>query len=790
MRRCLLLAAVFVAGVARAQSPEADRVFRLAYDDPQAGFAEGERVLAEIGDDPGQRLHVLLSMGRAAQWMDRPRVGELADRLAREPGPRAAALAAVFRAQAAIEAGDTAEGLARIEGALPALAEGGGYWASVADLEVCDALVTAGQPESAQVPCERAADKFAASGRTLEYARAENLLLLAFASRERLDLAETHGRLAREAFARAGSDGGVAMMDDNLADLALRQNRPAEALAASTRALAYEERHGKRVHAISSRNNRARALAALGRPGEALAVVDGALADARALDAERLVGDLLETRLDLLAALGRAPAAAQVARELVAFTRAQAAHDASAQSARLQSRLEAVGQRQRIEALERDARLRQLETEGVERARALADARADRWRIALFALVALVLLGAWYVRNLRRLNRQLSEHETLRLDLLARAAHELRNPLSALSGLLELAQQRMQDVAGRRLLVSARAAAAAVVQTAQEHLDAVELARERVDLHPAPFDLAALLGEIRDLHALDAAGKGLALRLECAPDLPARLVGDALRIRQILWNLVGNAVKFTTAGEVRIVARRANGPGVVVSVLDSGPGIDVSERERVFQPFRRGRSAHVRAHGVGLGLTIARQLAERMDGRLVLKPDEGAGGACFELTLPLARPVDTEHVAAEVPASGRVGRVLIVEDDPFMSELLEAQVQSLGAHADVSGTLADALARWRALLPDLLLVDFHLGPSLGTDLIAAIRKAEAADGSLRAPRIVVVSASQARPPGTLAPGQQPDAWMRKPVTVEELEHELRHALSRFDGEAVPVPVPS
>ena len=338
------------------------------------------------------------------------------------------------------------------------------------------------------------------------------------------------------------------------------------------------------------------------------------------------------------------------------------------------------------------------------------------------------------------------------------AAHEVRNPMAAISGLIDMALQRVDDRRTRGLLETAHSTSVELVRTAEDYLDHAQLALDRIALRDEPFDLPALLSHVAGLFRAELADRPIQVSLHTGPTLPARVCGDAARLQQILINLLGNAVKFTTAGDI-VLSADCTGSQVFFRITDSGPGIAESELRRLLQPFERGGGRTRR--GVGLGLSIANQLIGIMGGELQIDTRLGVGSTfAFCIVLPHA-PAEPEVEPAGLPQ----GRVLLVDDDAAIRELLSAQLDALGIEHRVAADITEALALWRAFAPDTLLVDLHLEHENGIELIRRIR-AECAPGA--PPRCLIHSASPPDGPHDRPPAEWQIEWVRKPMPLRDL----------------------
>ena len=289
----------------------------------------------------------------------------------------------------------------------------------------------------------------------------------------------------------------------------------------------------------------------------------------------------------------------------------------------------------------------------------------------------------------------LAEHSnSAKSRFLATVSHEMRTPLNGIMGMSELIYLEAPNAQLR--------ARAAVVRQSAEHLhrvigDLLDLSRlefGRLTLQPAPFDPVRALREVTDLLAPLASERGVALQVAVPPVPLGWFMGDAARVRQVLHNLLGNALKFTDQGQVT-VALAVTPTGLSFEVQDTGVGIDASQAEAIFEPFEQVVSdTGLRGQGTGLGLTIARRLARSMGGDLVYRP-AAPQGAVFTFTLdasPVARSTVTdapEPTASATPALR--GSVLIVDDNEVNGLVAQAMLQNLGVQARCVGDGRQAL---------------------------------------------------------------------------------------------------
>jgi two-component system, sensor histidine kinase len=309
-------------------------------------------------------------------------------------------------------------------------------------------------------------------------------------------------------------------------------------------------------------------------------------------------------------------------------------------------------------------------------------------------------------------------------SFLAMMSHELRTPMNGVLGMahaLERTELTSQQGAYVQTLLRSGGGLMTILN---DVLDLAKIEAGRFDIVPVPFDLRAKLAKVIELWEPTAREKGLALVCEIPQDAPDWVLGDAGRLRQILLNLVSNAIKFTAEGEVRITVR-VEGEAISIAVADTGPGMDAATQARLFHGFTQADSSIARRFGgTGLGLAISRELARLMGGDIALESRLGEGSR-FTVTLPLpavAPPAETvSGVARDEDARQGALRTLVVDDNATNQEVARALLQALGVAVDVASGGAEALDMLEREAFDLVFMDIHMPGMSGDQALAAIR---------------------------------------------------------------------
>lgn len=368
-------------------------------------------------------------------------------------------------------------------------------------------------------------------------------------------------------------------------------------------------------------------------------------------------------------------------------------------------------------------------------------------------------------------------------NFLAMMSHEIRTPLNAVTGILDLLKDSQLTPVQQQYVRAAANSADALLNILNDILDLSRVEANRLEFQVKPFFLRPLVFGVRDLFAVPAQNKGLKFAVHVDGALPASLKGDVGRIRQVLINLVGNAIKFTPEGvvELRVTGKPENGDGVRVrfEVSDTGPGIPDDMRDSVFQKFTTLETASAGVmDGVGLGLTICRELVDGMGGRISLDSEEGRGSRfAFELGLAAvpARASEPEGEEADPSAHSLKGaRVLLAEDNETNRMITTDLLERWGCEVDGVSNGAEAIERLDCGSYDVVLMDVSMPVLDGVAATARIRSR--GDDAARIPIIALTAHAFSEERDRVLQAGMSD-FLTKPVNSAELRNHLSQALA-------------
>ena len=409
---------------------------------------------------------------------------------------------------------------------------------------------------------------------------------------------------------------------------------------------------------------------------------------------------------------------------------------------------------------------------------------ATPWAYAAYAAgILLVLLLAFRVyraRIRRRHALELAEQQrrfaesasAAKSDFLATMGHEIRTPMTGVLGMTELLLRTPLDGAQRDYAQAIQTSGQMMLRLVNDSLDLARIEAGKLELESKPFDLHALAREIAMLAQPLARAKGLRWEMSIGADVPRHVAGDAVRIKQIVLNLVNNAIKFTPSGDITFELARADA-AVSFSVRDTGPGIAQSEQARLVQRFEQLEGPQRRV-GSGLGLAICRELVARMGGDIALESTVGAG-CTFRVALPLAETAAPQARTTAPAATAIAARhILLVEDDATVAAVIVAMLGAGGHHVrHVENALA-ALSELACAGYDAVLIDLDLPGIDGLALARMIRTREIAGARVR---LIGISARSRGDEEALCLDAGMEAFVRKPISGEALQRALGESVA-------------
>ncbi len=367
-------------------------------------------------------------------------------------------------------------------------------------------------------------------------------------------------------------------------------------------------------------------------------------------------------------------------------------------------------------------------------------------------------------------------------EFLANMSHEIRTPMNGVIGTLQLLEGTKLDASQREYVHVAHKSADALLAILNDILDLSKIEAGKLSLEDIPFDLRELVQELVVLHSLKAEQKGIELNSEINEQLPDVIVGDPTRVRQILVNLITNALKFTSEGEVSITInikeKTEDRVLLRIEVSDTGVGIPLDKQQKLFSAFTQADGSTTRKYGgTGLGLAIVRQLVEMMNGELGVDSDAGKGARFwFEI------PMGISQTALEVsPSKSQTenrkleGRVLLVEDNPVNEMVARKMLEKLGLDSVTATNGQQALDILESELVDAVLMDCQMPEMDGFEATRRLREREKLADAVALP-IIAMTANVMEGDRERCLQAGMDDYLGKPVRMDELESTLRRWL--------------
>ena len=370
---------------------------------------------------------------------------------------------------------------------------------------------------------------------------------------------------------------------------------------------------------------------------------------------------------------------------------------------------------------------------------------------------------------------------------LALLGHEIRTPLTGILGLSDLLTHARMPEASRRMARTIGQSGRLLDRLLGDLLDLSRMEAGKLAIRAEPFDLHAFASEARDLWSARAESRNLTLRMNIAKGSIQRIEADAMRLRQILFNLMSNALKFTDKGSVRILLET---PGLRdelalrMTVTDTGCGISDAHKARLFEAFEQARVTTAQTHGgSGLGLSIAKGLAERMGGTITLA-DNPEGGSIFTVEIPVRKAgprLAVENKTLPRRVKLELGNILIAEDHAVCQMVIEEALKAAGWQTDCVQTGDQALRRALGKPYQAILMDVHLPGQRGDKVLGAIR--DAAGPNATTPVLAVTAdVSPERRAACTRAGF--DGFIEKPVRPRALIAALADTIMQADSQQI------
>lgn len=426
-------------------------------------------------------------------------------------------------------------------------------------------------------------------------------------------------------------------------------------------------------------------------------------------------------------------------------------------------------------------RRRQLET-----AKANTSLQLGITIIAVLFLLCAVGAVVWQWRlagHLRMARRRAEEANRAKSEFLANMSHEIRTPLNGVVSMADSLARRNLDPQEHEMVELIRSSGATLERLLSDILDSAKIESGQVTLEPIAFDLEQAVSDVAALWRAKAEDKGVALHVDFDPALSGFVEGDAVRLRQVLNNLVSNALKFTAEGAVSLSVQRTEQDRILFRVNDTGVGFDAEQKSRIFIRFQQADGSITRRFGgTGLGLAISTALVDLMGGALDCESAPGEGAAFwFEIPMPVVAPVAAEPVVGNdaVDVAAAPLRILLADDHPANRKVVEIMLAATAMEMIAVEDGQQALEAFREGGFDLVLMDMQMPVMDGLTATRAIRDLETAEGRVRTPVVMLTANAMAE---HVEAGRQAgaDGHLTKPVTLASLFDAIGAALQAED----------
>ena len=465
-----------------------------------------------------------------------------------------------------------------------------------------------------------------------------------------------------------------------------------------------------------------------------------------------------------------------------------------------QSRLLALN-RVRLAVSEKEERIQLLEKDNqLKEQRNLIQQKQNTFQLyfiigvilSLVLVIGLLLRTRQQRKALDKLTHDLQRATNAKSDFLARMSHEIRTPLNAIIGLTKLSQRAAEDQEQQTNLIQIEGASQTLLAIINDILDFSKIEAGKLDIESTPFNLDALVNQTIRLHLARADEKHIELIQHIARDVPLNLIGDPLRIQQILSNLVSNALKFTEEGLISVSVRstkEADNIHLEFEVKDTGIGLSTAQKARLFQPFNQGDESISRRYGgTGLGLAICKQLATLMDGDIWVESQLGKG-ASFYFTVKVRLDSSKKMVSPSKQLSAL--KVLIADDIGVSRDAISEALSMASIQADIAAGGKEAIAKIRLASGnnrpyDVLILDWNM-PDIDGLEVAAIMSQELQS---KQPKVIMLYAFESLHMREQANQLGIHTFIKKPFSTSELVDKLQELCLNVNRNIVPADTPS